>query len=124
MASPAEELALQRKLTSAFIDTQPVMITLIPRTKQQQPGGGFKWVEADPANLLPQRLRLIEPSTKFDVITTEDGRQRYIEFILLGEWDAVINQNDVFRHAGKRWEVVQLYFHNGWEHRAKVAQYG
>lgn len=124
MASYEQELELQRRITTAFIATQPVSLVLIPRTKVQQPGGGFKWVEADPSTIEPQTLRLIEPSTKFDIITTEDGRQRYIEFILLGEWDAVINRDDIFFHQGKYWEVVQLYFHNGWEHRAKVAQYG
>ena len=119
----ADELTVQRKLTTAFIATQPVVVTLIPRVKQQMPAGGHTWVDgsARPA----QTMRLIEPSNSAPTPTvTADGIEREVTFFLLGEHDAVIGQYDTFTHAGLKWEVIQLAHHNGWETRASVARYG
>lgn len=119
----ADELTVQRKLTHAFILTQPVEITLTPRAKVKMPAGGFVWQEGDPR--APQTMRLIEPSNSAPKPTvTADGIEREVTFFLLGEWDATIGLFDIFTHAGYDWEIVQLAHHNGWETRASVARYG
>lgn len=117
------ELDIQKRLTHAFILTQPVTLALVPRAKLKQPGGGFAWQDLPPR--APQVMRLIEPSNSGPKPTvTTNGVEREVEFILLGEWDATIGLFDTFTHAGYDWEVVQLYHHNGWETRAAVARHG
>lgn len=119
----ADELTIQRKLTKSFIDTQPVSIVLTPRSLEKQSTGGKKWVEDTPRS--PQTLRLIEPSSSGpDPVRTADGIEREVEFILLGEHDAIIGQNDIFEYGGLSWEVVQLMHFNGWERRATVCRFG
>lgn len=118
-----DELTVQRKLTHAFILTQPVQITLTPRSKVKMPAGGFVWQSQAPRAI--QTMRLIEPSNSGPKPTvTADGIEREVDFILLGEHDATIGLFDIFSHAGYDWEIVQLYHHNGWETRASVARYG
>lgn len=117
------DVEIQRKLTHAFIQTQPVVIQLIPRSYEQQPAGGSTWIEQTPRE--PQVLRLVEPSNSAPTpVTTADGIEREVEFMLLGEWDAQIGQNDIFTYMNLHWEVVQLAHFNGWERRASVARYG
>lgn len=116
------ELAIQRRLTTAFISTQPVSITLVPRDKVKQPAGGFRWVEQDPRT--PQVMRIIEPSEIPLPVVTVDGVQREVVMQLLGEWDATIGQFDIFTHGGHSWEVVRIAHFNGWEQRALVAKHG
>ena len=122
MSSLATELAIQKELTKAFIKTQPVDITLVPRTKEKMPAGGYRWVEEAPR--LAQTMRLIEPPNPMDPIQAADGIERAVEFILLARFDAALGVYDVFDHVGSRWEVGQLFFDNGWERRAKVIRHG
>lgn len=125
MTAPAE-LAIQRKLTTAFINTMPVSVQLRPRVKQQTPTGGFVWSQGVPR--AAQIMRLIEPSTVNSVAprpdNTADGQDRDIAFFLIGQWDAVIGQDDTFTLNGYQWKVIQLATDNGWEKRASVARYG
>lgn len=116
------ELAIQQKLTKAFIDTQPVDLVLIPRQKIKQPSGGVKWDELEPRD--PQTLRLVEPSGAPITVRTADGIERVVDFLLIGEIDAEIGLYDVFDHGGLRWEIGSLYHRNGWEIRAEVARHG
>lgn len=121
------ELSTQRRLTKAFIDTQPVSLALVPRNRVKTPAGGYKF-EDQPARA-PQVLRLIEPGAYGGPLPrpeiTLDGVQRTVEFELLGEHDAVIGLYDTFQHPiGIRWEVVNLSFFNGWEQRALVSRIG
>lgn len=116
------ELDTQRELTTAFILTQPVEITLVPREKIQKPAGGFAWADAPPRP--PQVMRLIEPGNIPRPTVTVDGVQREVEFELLGEWDATIGRFDTFDLDGKHWEVVEVAHFNGWEQRALVSRLG
>jgi hypothetical protein len=120
------ELAVQRTLTHEFILSLPTTITLQPRVKTRQPSGGFIWQDGAPR--APQVMRLCEPSTiqrtAPEPITTGDGVQREIVFMLLGEHDAVMEEGDWFEHGGHRWEIVQVAHPLPWEMRASVARHG
>lgn len=126
MTTPSLELTVQRKLTKAFIDTKPIELVLRPRVRAETPSGGFRWEDGQPRPA--QTLRIVEPSTHVNLAPeprrTNDGEQRKIEFLLLGEWDAVIGQDDTFTYQGREWQVVELAYDNGWEQRASVARYG
>lgn len=116
------EIETNRALTHTFIDTMPVVVTLIPRSKEPKPAGGFTWVDDEPRE--PQTMRLIEPSSYPNPVLNVDGIERRIEFELLGEWDAEIGVYDRFDHDGRRWEVISLIPANGYEQRANVARIG
>lgn len=120
------ELDVQRKLTHTFILTRPITVVLKPRVKQRQPSGGFAWANGVPR--APQVMRLCDPPTVAQEmprpVNAQDGVQRTIEFMLLGEWNAEIGINDVFEYDGHQWEIIQLAQDNGWERRASVARYG
>jgi len=118
------ELTIQRQLTKAFIDTMPVTLVLTPRTKVPTDIGGFTWQEEEPR--LPQVLRFVELDTSRpnDPIRTQDGIERRADFMLIGEWDAIIEVNDIFTYDGDSFTVIEMYYDNGWEVRAKVARHG
>jgi hypothetical protein len=118
-----DEIDIQRRITMAFIDSRPIMITLVPRVRAKQPTGGFAFQELAPRP--PQKMRLIESSGGLPVfITGSDGIQRELEMILLGRWDCDLEKYDVFSYSGQSYEVAQLYFFNGWEQRAEVIKFG
>lgn len=119
------DLATNRRLTKAFIDFNPVTITLIPRAKVKKPAGGFAWEEQAPRD--PQVFTITEQSTvggQPRPSLTSDGIEREVEFILIAEHTAQVARSDVFVHQGRDWEVVDLYIDNGYEIRALVAARG
>lgn len=116
------ELTHQRRITTAFIATQPLTVQLIPQAKVKKPAGGFVWEDQPPR--APQTLRLIEPGGMPPPVVTADGVERTVDFELLGEWDAVIGLWDHFVYDLRQWEVVQLLHFNGWERRAVVSRRG
>jgi len=117
-----DEIDIQRKITRAFIDTMPVIITLIPRVRAKMPTGGFAFQTLSPRE--PQKMRLIEPSGLPILLTGSDGVQREMEMILLGRWDCDLEKYDIFDYDGRSFEVAQLYHFNGWEQRAEVIRFG
>lgn len=119
------ELTIQRQLTKAFIDRIPVSLVLTPRTRTKQPAGGFVWT--DGTARVEQVMTLVEQtglSGQPQPRVTADGVERVVEFELVAEWNALIARNDVFTYQGKEWEVVDLYFDNGYERRALVSARG
>lgn len=123
-SSPAE-LAAQRRLTKAFIARLPVTLILTPRSREKTSSGGLKWVEGTPRD--PQIMTLIELGTisgQPNPIRTVDGIERTVEFELLAEWDAQLARYDVFEYQGKDWELIDLFYENGYERRALVSARG
>lgn len=118
------EIDIQRKITIAYIDTKPSMITLIPRVRAKQSTGGFAFQELTPRS--PQKMRLIEPyhGTLPVVLTGSDGVQREMELMLLGRWDCDLEKYDIFTYSGQAYEIAQLYHFNGYEQRAEVIKFG
>lgn len=116
------ELAAQRRMTHAFIQTAPRNVSLVPRTKVRKPSGGFAWQEQAPRP--EQVFKLNEPGVVPAPVVTVDGIQRVVEFEMIGEWDSTIGRHDVFELDGARWEVVEVAHYNGWEQRAIVAKFG
>jgi hypothetical protein len=120
----AAELKLQRRNTAAFIDANPTTLVLIPRTRQRD-GVGARFVDGNPRP--PQVLRLIDQSTELSprpgVVQTSDGRERLIDFMLLGRHDATIGLWDYWTDLNGTWEVAQVFPPNGYEVRAAVVRH-
>jgi hypothetical protein len=69
---------------------------------------------------------LIEPSDsgfRLPAVIAE-GSQQSFDFLLLGSYDAIVEENDVFTHDGKEYKVVTLMIDNGYETRAMVLRHG
>ena len=123
MISNPVELAAQRAVTAAFIGADFETIILIPREKAKTTTGGHTWTELPPRD--PQDFKLSEVVSR---ARTEDkvpgGEQAEAEFMLIGLWNAVIGDRDVFDHEGARFEVIDIEPDNGYERRATVRRYG
>ena len=119
------DLPLNRKLTKQFIDQLPVTLVLTPHSRVRTPAGGYK-EEAQPPRAA-QTFTLIESGGIGGLPRPEvtiDGVVRVVEFELLGEHDALMARGDTFTHQGKEWELVDLFYENGYERRALVSARG
>jgi hypothetical protein len=119
------ELLVNRAGTKAFIDADPVTVTLTPRIASRAPTGGV--TQTDGAPRAPQVFKLIMQSPAGSSIEqrTEDGTERQVDFVLLGEWNAVIAVGDWWEDGlGNRWEVRALIPTNNYESRAVVEAHG
>ena len=119
------ELDVQKNLTTAFIATQPVDIVLIPHATVNTPSGGTRQVEGAPRDA--QRMRLIEPGDSLarDPVRAADGFNRiFPDYMLLGEWDAVMDTDDTFTYDGDEFTIIQLMHFNGYERRGLVMRRG
>lgn len=124
------ELEINRINTLAFISANPVSIDLIPRV-QSSNGDGTVWIDG-PARS-SQVMRLIDQSNAGGpnpgVFVTLDGKQREVEFHLLGGHNAVVEPYDywlewVTNGTAVKWEVLDVFPPNGYEVRARVGRYG
>lgn len=116
------DLATQRRMTKAFIDQLPVQLVLTPQTKRRQPAGGWVFQKEAPRDV--QTFTIIETSGPPTPTVTLDGIERRVEMELLGEHTAQLAIFDLFTHQGKDWEVVNLFYDNGYEIRAWVSARG
>ena len=110
--------------TKLFIDIAPVTLTLTPRALVDDGEGGKRKVAQTPR--APQVFTLIEPSNSGQtaMVTTDDGSQDTLEFLLLGEFDAIIGKDDVFTFEGREYKVEIIMPFNGYERRAGVLRHG
>jgi hypothetical protein len=119
------EVELKRRNTKAFIDSNPVVITLIPRSPFKS-GTGTRLV--DQKARAAQTFRLVDLSgsggTSPGIVASADGKQRKVEFQAIGNWDATILVGDYWLDGSDRLEVAELLPYNGYERRAMVVRYG
>lgn len=118
-------LAELRRQTHWFIENDPTPISLVPVAKQAAPGGG--WNVSPLAPRSTQRFKLIPQSTADGVVQTADGTSRRFDYILLGEWNAIVAIGDMFtepEHSGQKWVVQGLLPYNGYEIKAGIVSYG
>lgn len=122
----ATELEINRRNTEAFINTNPSLISLIPR-RMIKTGTGTQYVDDPPR--AAQRFRIIDQTRTFGPepgsLVGADGRQRRIEYQLLGMWDAEVGLLDHWTDVeGVSWQVADLLPDQGYERRAQVVRYG
>ena len=117
-------LAENRAATEAFIAVAPVDIVLTPRVKTPDGTGGRQMALGTPRE--SQRFSLLEPSNSGyqEPLATRDGQQTTFDFMLLGKYDAIIAEDDVFTHEGKEYKLVTVMADNGYEKRALVLRHG
>jgi hypothetical protein len=120
------ELVVNRRNTAAFIAKRPLVVDLIPQARTKTASGGFKFEDL-PARPT-QTLRLIEQASAYGnspgLLQASDGKQRRVQFQLLGTFDATIGVYDYWLADGVRYEVAELLPYNGYERRGQVIRYG
>lgn len=114
-----------RRQTHWFIENDPTPISLIPVEKVAASGGGWNISELDPRP--SQRFKLIFQSGSDGVVQATDGVNRRYDFILLGEWDAIVDIGDMFvepAYGNQKWIVQGLQPYNGYQIKAGIVSYG
>ena len=118
------ELSVNRKNTKAFIDADPVIVALERRLRQSDGEGGWTRAE-EPEPIDPQVFRLIPQSDTMPTIQTVDGFQRTPGFVLLGVYDANMQNGDYFSIDGTEYQIVSpvrpLHTERAYERKGDVA---
>lgn len=116
------ETTVQRLNTTAFIAARPTSIVLTPYTRTRTNTGGYTTSAGTPR--AAQTMRIITMSEDVKPVRTVDGVERKIDFMLLGEWNAVVARDDRFTYEGDTYIVVDLLPTLDYETRALVVRHG
>jgi len=119
------ELVAYRVSTKEFIKADPIKITLHTRVAARTPTGGVSNTAG--SNRPEQTFKLIMQSPAGSSLEqrTEDGTERQVDYILLGEYNAQVDVGDWWEDGnGNVWEVRALVPANGYETRAVVEAHG
>lgn len=120
----ATELAIHIENTKAYISVKSSSITLTPVARVTTASGGYKNTDTFPRPA--QVFRIIELSTNTTppIITLSDGKQRSVEFLLLGLPSAAVAVDDHWLMDGREWRVGDVVRSNLYEVRAMVVERG
>lgn len=124
MFSNGVQTRMQRKVTQQFIESRPITVVLIPRTRTVARGVAT-FVNGTPRP--PQVMTLIMQSPAGGSIEqhTGDGTERRIDFQLLGAWNSEGDIGDHWQDSnGQWWEVTAIVPENGYERRYVIESYG
>jgi hypothetical protein len=120
-----EELRVNRINTKAFIDADPLSLILQTRGSSRTASGAYAQETADERPEQVFKLIMQSPAGGSIEQRTEDGTERQVDFILLGEWDAQVAVGDYWDdEKDQRWEVKAIVPRNGYETRAVVEAHG
>lgn len=101
------ELEIQKRNTTAYIESDPTDLVLVPRERVSDGQGG--WTASDPAPLPAQRMRIVTGSGVNAVERrTVDGEVVLPDIMLIAEWDAAIDAGFTYTHEGETYEVVYV----------------
>lgn len=111
------EQRLNRKSTEWFVDCDPTTLVLIPRVKQNRPGGSHRFVDGTPRE--PQDFKFIYPGGD-GIVVTADGETRRFDFILVGSHDGRMDIGDHWTETDangvvQNYVIEYLYAPNGYE---------
>lgn len=122
VVSLTNEIRINRKNTTYFIRCNPYPVVLIPRLRTKLGTGGTSWVEQSPRP--SQIMRLIPAQETTQPSFIDEGKERVIDFVLLGDWSAGMAINDQWRDtAGFLYEVVDIAS-NAYEIKGAVIKHG
>lgn len=116
------ELAANRRLTEAFIDADPVVLSIVI-PGQKTPDGEGGWVTT-PALTISAKGRLIPQSDKVPVLATSEGFRPRPEFVLMVMPETQLAKGATFKLFGKGWRIDQLHLKPDYELKGDVFQDG
>ena len=100
------ELEINRRNTTAYIESDPTDLRFNARERVSDGEGGHVWQDGE---LLPaQRVRIVTlRSTRGSVERTNvDGEVVQPECMVILEWDAAVEEGWTFMYDEREWEVV------------------
>lgn len=104
------EQTVQRFLTKQFIDSNPIIIQLIPVLLEKNSRGAV--VKTPQAPRVAQTFRLIpleSPSPATPPVLTDDGIHRNHDAVLLGEYNCLMAVGDIWTGVdGYNYEIVEI----------------
>lgn len=121
MTVPEVEARVQRVLTAAFIKGDQTMVSLVPIRRIANGAGG--WVESNDPPRIAQAMRVI-PTNFVPGTSTIDGEVSDPEFVLLGAYDADMEDGDKFLFKGSMLQVTSVDSKRDYETRGAVAYRG
>ena len=104
------ELVMRRRVVQAFINADPVMISLVRAGEVTlTPGGGT--VRGNPTILPPQQARIVQAKRRYDngLINSEAGYIPHTEYLLIGNYRLNIAKDDIFDWRGDTWNVTGIH---------------
>lgn len=118
-------LAANREATRWFIESDPSVITLTPNGRVKSGNGAYKTQAGEPKP--PQTVKIIFQDARGNAIGTSDGAVRKHEVVIVGNYDADIDEGDTFHWPpgdAKKWVVTGIHPDNGYEVKADAVVYG
>lgn len=100
------EVLVQRRLLKAFLEAEPIRLSIQRPTITATPGGGK--TKSNPRVLAPQTFRLVPFKKRLTTMTrdTPDGNIVNLPYVLIGEHDADVRPGDSFEHNGGMYDVI------------------
>jgi hypothetical protein len=118
-------LDVLRSLTHWFIAQDPTTVQLISRVRSLTGNGGFSFTDGPPR--VQQIVKMIFPRGNSDgIVIAEAGQDRQYDFVMVGEWDAVIEKDDywVDPDTEQKYIVTGLSPYNEYEVKAEIKSFG
>lgn len=122
----AKILAVQRAVSAEFIAQDPTTIVLIPTVRTKQPSGS--WAETDGPPRPAQTFKMIPidfTAHGASLTVTQDGVERIISYVIMGEWNSVMAAGDHWTGAdGRKYRIIAVMDGHGYEQKATVEAHG
>lgn len=113
-----------RRVMRKVIAVDPRTIELVPHTKTRQPGGGWKLEAQTPR--APQTFMLeYQPGMTTGIVSGMEGAEsRSWSYQLVGEWDSVVEVDDIWQDGETTYRIVAIMPKNDYEKRCVVEASG
>lgn len=125
MDSHEASLAANRVATEWFIQSDPSIVVFTPNERVRSSSGAYRTVQGEPKP--PQTVKVIFQEARGEAERTSDGQVRKHDVVIVGEYDADIDEGDTFHWPpgdSKKWVVKGIHPSNGYELKADVVAYG
>ena len=100
------ELAIQRRITDAYILADPEIVILYRSVHTPDGAGGT--VKGTPTPLDPQEFRFIPQQDTAGETLMADGRQLQPEYVLMGTVESDMERLDEFELQGYRYRITGI----------------
>lgn len=115
---PDREAAIQRRLTTEFINADRLVVTLSRRSREPNGSGGFRL--GSPTALPPQDGRLIPSQYELPDRETANGTIASPGSLLLMPYDADVKRFDEFSEGQFTFQVVWVYEKRDYETKCEL----
>jgi hypothetical protein len=117
------EISVHRKNTKRFIDADSTKIALIPRSEQYV-DGTKKFLALPPRAVQTLKVIWMGDDGVVRQIDQTPGGVRRFDFVLLGEYDAIIQIGDCWYEGNQEFRIEYVYPYNDYEVKAGGVTHG